>query len=444
MIGENDDVHEEPNRHDPRRRDCGRRGGRGGRRGDERRRGRLPRRVRRAGGRGRRRDDPRHGRLDRLDDQGDHRGRRDAARRAGAARIRRPRVRGDSRPWRSARSRRVRRRRHAADPPGADPDHPAPPPHPHLRLRLRHLERRHGALPGGDGDPGHHRVPGRLPHHPPHVRPRRALGLRHRHRLGGEDGGGGERAEARRVSRGPPARAARHERHRVPDLRCDARASGQDPHARRRRLARAADGARDPAGARVRDGRGRTLRNRRRLPPLHPHDPQPGPGERQAAPRPGDRGHDVPQPDGRHAGPRAQDRDPAVLERRGVLPRAAQDLGTHLHDQRRGGADGALGGEPRVGGPRQLLLLDRSREGGSGAPTSPRCCHSSIPAPSRSTSPSSRRSTRTLPDERNACGSRDARKGRGGRRAGFGEDARPARLRPRFAGRGGGVHGGTV
>ena len=59
----------------------------------------------------------------------------------------------------------------------------------------------------------------------------------------------------------------------------------------------------------------------------------------------------------------AQDRCPAVFERRGVLPRHAEDLGLQLHDQHRGYVNRPLGGESRLGRPRQFLLLDRSDEG---------------------------------------------------------------------------------
>jgi CubicO group peptidase (beta-lactamase class C family) len=60
---------------------------------------------------------------------------------------------------------------------------------------------------------------------------------------------------------------------------------------------------------------------------------------------------------------RGQDRDAALVERRRVLPRHAQDLGPHLHDQHGAGADRAQCRQLGLGRARQLLLLDRSQAG---------------------------------------------------------------------------------
>ena len=83
--------------------------------------------------------------------------------------------------------------------------------------------------------------------------------LRHQHRLGRQDGGGGERQAARHLPADnlfAPLGMTSTAFKITPDMRGAPR---QDPSARRRRQARAADGARDPAGARVRHGRRRPL-----------------------------------------------------------------------------------------------------------------------------------------------------------------------------------------
>ena len=59
----------------------------------------------------------------------------------------------------------------------------------------------------------------------------------------------------------------------------------------------------------------------------------------------------------------------AAVERRGVLPRHAEELGPELHDQRGEGADRPPGRQPDVGRARQHLLLDRSRRTASAACT---------------------------------------------------------------------------
>ncbi len=119
---------------------------------------------------------------------------------------------------------------------------------------------------GGDGGAGHHLLPGQGAHHAAAVRSRRALALRHQHRLRRQDGRGGERPDARQVHAGQPVRAARHDEHGVPHHRRHAQAHGQDPSSRRRRCPDARPHHRDPAGAGVRDGRRRALQHGRRLP----------------------------------------------------------------------------------------------------------------------------------------------------------------------------------
>ena len=142
---------------------------------------------------------------------------------------------------------------------------------------LRDLERGDHPLPGGKGHPRHHQLPERRPEHPAAVRPGRALGVRHQHRLGRQDGRGGERQAARRLHAGAHLRAARHARYRVQAEAGHARAPGQDPSARRRRRLHGAR-SRDPAGAGIRHGRRRPLRHRGRLPEVRAPDSEPGRG----------------------------------------------------------------------------------------------------------------------------------------------------------------------
>ena len=49
------------------------------------------------------------------------------------------------------------------------------------------------------------------------------------------------------------------------------------------------------------------------------------------------------------------------------FPRDGEDLGPHLHDQHRGGADGSVGGKPRLGRARQLPSSGSTPPGGSEA-----------------------------------------------------------------------------
>ena len=55
--------------------------------------------------------------------------------------------------------------------------------------------------------------------------------------------------------------------------------------------------------------------------------------------------------------------DAAADQRRGVLPRHAEELGPELHDQRGNRADRAHAGQSRLGGAREHVLLDRSEQG---------------------------------------------------------------------------------
>ena len=113
----------------------------------------------------------------------------------------------------------------------------APPAHPHRGLQLRDLESRHHQVPGDDGRAGHHRLREQGADHAADVRSRRALGLRHQHRLGRQDGRGGERQEARPVPQGQCAGPARHGQHRLLHHARHARAAGAHPSSRPRRLA---------------------------------------------------------------------------------------------------------------------------------------------------------------------------------------------------------------
>ena len=82
---------------------------------------------------------------------------------------------------------------------------------------LRHVERRHGEIPGEDRNPGHLLLPERRAEGADHVRSRHALGIRHQHRFRRQGGGSRERQAARRLPARPHVRAARHERHRLQD-----------------------------------------------------------------------------------------------------------------------------------------------------------------------------------------------------------------------------------
>ena len=141
-------------------------------------------------------------------------------------------------------------------------------------------------------------------------------------------------------------------------------AAGPHPSPRRRRRADARSLDRDPAGARVRDGRRRALQHRRGLPQVRAHDAEPGQvRQRRGRAEARHRRRDVEERHGRCQGLPAQDRRPALLQRRRVLPRHGQAVGPLVHDQQRGGADRPLGRVAGLGGPRQHLLLDRPEEG---------------------------------------------------------------------------------
>ena len=121
-------------------------------------------------------------------------------------------------------------------------------------------------------------------------------------------------------------------------------AAGPHPSPRRRRCADARSLDRDPAGARVRDGRRRALQHRRRLPEVRAHDAEPGQvRQRRGRAEARHRRRDVEERHGRRQGLPAQDRRPALLQRRRVLPRHGQAVGPLLHDQQRGSADRPLG-----------------------------------------------------------------------------------------------------
>ena len=117
------------------------------------------------------------------------------------------------------------------------------------------------AVPGGHGTARHHHLRECGARHAAAVRPGRALGVRHQHRLGGQDGRGGSGqklgAYRRRTSSSrsacatPPSRSRR---------RC---ASAWPRSISAATTAARADRPRAAAGARVRDGRRRALRDRR-------------------------------------------------------------------------------------------------------------------------------------------------------------------------------------
>ena len=113
-------------------------------------------------------------------------------------------------------------------------------------------------------------VPERVASRAARVRARRALGVRHRHRLGGQDRRGGEWPEARTLPAGRVLRAARHARHELPPARRPEAAAGRRDAAPAGRLDRA-DRLRVPAGRRLPHGRRRPLLDRPRLPALHAH-----------------------------------------------------------------------------------------------------------------------------------------------------------------------------
>ena len=168
----------------------------------------------------------------------------------------------------------------------------------------------------------------------------------------------------------------------------------QDPSARRRRRADARHGARDPAGARVRDGRRRALRHGRRLPEVRAHDAEPGQVRpRRAGAEARDRGADVEERHGRLQGLPAQDGDAAALQRRRVLPRHRQEVGPLLHDQQRRRRRPAARPAAWPGRASPTPTTGSTRRRASAASTPPRSCRSPTSRRCRCSTPSRRRST---------------------------------------------------
>ena len=154
--------------------------------------------------------------------------------------------------------------------------HAAPSADPHRRLRLRDLERRHRQIPGGMGVPGITGCENKALTTPLLFDPGE------RWDYGINIDWAGKMVEAvsgqklGQYLQGQRPRSARHGRHGL-----------QDHADMRERLAKihhrgpdgslsARHGARDPAGAGVRDGRRRALRHGRRLPEVRAHDAEPG------------------------------------------------------------------------------------------------------------------------------------------------------------------------
>ena len=141
--------------------------------------------------------------VDRLDDQGDHRRGRDAAGRAGQARARCAGERSGARP--RPRSRCSKASTRPASRARGRPTRP---------ITLRHLLTHTAgfAYDIWNADIAATSRPWDVPgiitcenaalEHAAAVRPGRALGVRHQHRLGRQDGRGGERPEARRLHEG--------------------------------------------------------------------------------------------------------------------------------------------------------------------------------------------------------------------------------------------------
>ena len=188
--------------------------------------------------------------------------------------------------------------------PARRPDHAPPPAHPHRGLRLRHLQRRHPPPHGAARPAQHHHLPPRRPRNAAGGRPRRPLGIRHRHRLGGPRRGGRHRpapgggrcasaCSARSGCRTPPSASATAQRARLAAMH--ARGAG--------RLA-FRDPLRGAAGPRIPHGRRRPLRHRARLPALLPHGAERRHARRRPHPLAGNGRRDGPQPD-RHAHGRA-------------------------------------------------------------------------------------------------------------------------------------------
>ena len=103
---------------------------------------------------------------------------------------------------RAAGADRLRRGRQAAAAPGQAADHPEAPDDPHRRVQLRDLERATSArYVEATGMPPICRGKLAALRQPLGVRSRRAMGIRHQHRLGRPPRRGGQRPEARRLLR---------------------------------------------------------------------------------------------------------------------------------------------------------------------------------------------------------------------------------------------------
>ena len=107
------------------------------------------------------------------------------------------------------------------------------------------------------------------------------------------------------------------------------------------------------------------------------HDAEPGQvRQRRGRAEARHRRRDVEERHGRLQGLPAQDRRPALLQRRRVLPRHGQAVGPLVHDQQRGGADRTLGRRRWPGRASPTPTTGSTRRRAWAASTRPRSCPS--------------------------------------------------------------------
>ena len=192
------------------------------------------------------------------------------------------------------------------------------------------------------------------------LRSRRALGIRHQHRLGRPHRRGSVAAEARRLSARAHLRAARHGRHRLRADRGAAGAAGARCISGSPTAASSPQPLPPPVDAGIFGRRRRAVFDRARLSPLSANAAARRHARRRAHPAAGNGRADEPQPYRRPAGRRADAATmPELSNDVDLFPGRAGALGSRLYAQPGARAERAQRRHGELGRALQQLLLAR-------------------------------------------------------------------------------------